>query len=31
MPSSYGYSGSSTDSLGFDHSQEVDFFDIDVF
>jgi hypothetical protein len=30
MPS-YGYSGSSNDSLGFDHSQEVDFFDIDVF
>jgi hypothetical protein len=31
MPSSYGYSGSSNDSLGFDPSQEVDFFDIDVF
>jgi hypothetical protein len=33
MPSSYayGYSGSSNDSLGFDHSQDVDFFDIDVF
>jgi hypothetical protein len=33
MPSSrvYGYSGSSNDSLGFDKSQEVDFFDIDVF
>jgi hypothetical protein len=31
MPSSYACSGSSNDSLGFDYSQEVDFFDIDVF
>jgi hypothetical protein len=31
MSSSSSCSGSSTDSLGFDHSLEIDFFDIDVF